>query len=88
MRTFNSDPTVPVPPSALEKAIGCAGGSPTAFARAIGVTPQRLFNWMRRGVPVEQVPLIVKACGGALSAHELRPDLPEVFPAPYNSGAR
>lgn len=85
MSSFNSPQVGPVPLSALEKAIGCTAGSPTAFARIIGVSPQRLFNWMRRGVPVKQVPLIVKACRGVLSAHELRPDLLEVFPAPISS---
>jgi hypothetical protein len=61
-----------------------AGKSPSQLARECGVSPQRFFNWRRRGVPVAQVRPLAKALLGALLPHELRPDLPEIFPAPEN----
>lgn len=64
-----------------------AGKSPSQLARECGVSPQRFFNWRRRGVPVAQVRSLSNALSGALLPHELRPDLPEVFPAPVCSGS-
>lgn len=69
------------PLEALSKAIEAAG-SPTELARAVGVTPQNIFNWKRRGIPPEKVPAVVRACGGVVQGYELRPDLPDLFPAP------
>lgn len=68
-------------PGAIDKAIKLAG-SPTELARLVGVTPQVVFNWKKRGVPAERVPAVVRATGGLVPAHELRPDLPELFPTP------
>ncbi|MCE4070134.1 MULTISPECIES: transcriptional regulator [Pseudomonas] len=65
----------------ISKAIKAAG-SPTELARLVGVSPQNIFNWKRRGIPPEKVPAVVRASGGAVLAHELRPDLPDLFPAP------
>ncbi|WP_224791276.1 helix-turn-helix domain-containing protein [Pseudomonas fluorescens] len=45
------------------------------------MSPQRFFNWRRRGIPVAQVRHLSKALSGALLPHQLRPDLPEIFPA-------
>jgi DNA-binding transcriptional regulator YdaS (Cro superfamily) len=59
-----------------------AGKSPSQLAEACGVSPQRLFNWRRRGVPPLQVPALSRALNSALLPHELRPDLPMLFPAP------
>lgn len=56
--------------------------TPTELAAEIGVSPQRLFNWKRRGVPPVHVRALVKALGGSILAHEIRPDLPELFPRP------
>jgi len=61
-----------------------AGKNPSQLARECEISPQRLFNWRRRGVPVAQVRPLAKALSGALLPHELRPDLPEIFPAPEN----
>ena len=66
---------------ALDKAIKAAG-SPTELAKRIGATPQNIFNWRKRGVPAERVPDVVDAVAGAVFAHELRPDLPRLFPVP------
>lgn len=59
-----------------------AGKSPSQIASECSVSPQRLFNWRRRGVPALQVNALSKALGGALMPHEIRPDLPGLFPVP------
>lgn len=69
------------PLDALNRAIRQAG-SPSELAKRVGVTPQNIFNWRKRGVPVERVPAVVRAIDGAVQAHELRPDLPDLFPPP------
>jgi DNA-binding transcriptional regulator YdaS (Cro superfamily) len=60
----------------LERAIH-AVGSQAALAKAIGVKPQHVWNWLNRDkrVPAEQVLAIEAATGGKVSRHELRPDL-------------
>lgn len=59
-----------------------AGKSPSQIAHECEISPQRLFNWRRRGVPVAQVRTLSKVLAGSLLPHQLRPDLPEIFPAP------
>lgn len=59
-----------------------AGKTPSQLAQECGVSPQRLFNWRRRGVPPLQVKQLSSALGMALLPHEIRPDLPALFPAP------
>jgi DNA-binding transcriptional regulator YdaS (Cro superfamily) len=56
----------------LREASRYAGG-PAKLAEAIGVSRQALYLWDK--VPAERVPAIVDATGGALSRHQLRPDL-------------
>lgn len=62
--------------SPLEKAID-AVGSQAELAKALGVKPQHVWNWLHRDdkVPAEQVLPIETATGGKVSRHELRPDL-------------
>jgi DNA-binding transcriptional regulator YdaS (Cro superfamily) len=62
--------------SPLEKAID-AVGSQAELAKALGVKPQHVWNWLHRDdkVPAEQVLPIENATGGKVSRHELRPDL-------------
>jgi DNA-binding transcriptional regulator YdaS (Cro superfamily) len=51
-------------------------GSQTALARAIGLVPQVVNNWHRRGnVPAEYCPLIERATDGAVRCEHLRPDV-------------
>ena len=57
---------------ALERAISAAGG-PAALARQLGVRPQAVSQWQR--VPAERVLDVVRAAEGAVSRHELRPDI-------------
>lgn len=60
----------------LEKAIDTTG-SQAALAKAIGVKPQHVWNWLHRDkqVPAEQVLPIEAATDGKVTRHELRPDL-------------
>lgn len=50
--------------------------SRAAFARAIGVRPQQLDNWLRRDKEIDPVycSLIERATEGAVSRRDLRPD--------------
>jgi DNA-binding transcriptional regulator YdaS (Cro superfamily) len=52
-------------------------GSQVAVARLVGVSPQAVSEIVRRGrrVPAEWCLPIQQATGGAVSAHDLRPDL-------------
>ncbi|WP_410478835.1 transcriptional regulator [Pseudomonas sp. zfem005] len=72
--------------TALEKAISAVGGG-RALAQALGISPMAISQWKRRGVPVERVPAVVRACNGLVRAHELRPDQPDLFPAPQQTQA-
>lgn len=76
----------------IDLAIG-AVGSLTELARRMGIDPQVIVNWRKRGVPVEQVPAVEVATiprdekdrpiSGArpkVLRHELRPDKPHLFP--------
>lgn len=62
--------------SPLERAIDIVG-SQAALAKALGVKPQHIWNWINRDkkVPAEQVLLIEAATRGEVKRHELRPDI-------------
>lgn len=45
----------------------------TAMAQRLGVSAQRLSNWMQRGVPIEQCAAIEAATGGAVRRWDMRP---------------
>ena len=64
--------------NALLNACEIAGGN-AALAEIIGATPQRLQNWLTRGVPADWVLPIYHAVKGRVSPHLLRPD---VYPDP------
>jgi len=70
-----------------------AVGSITELARRLGVLPQTIVNWRKRGIPVEQVPEVEAATiprdehdkpveGAEPRVHrsQLRPDMPKLFP--------
>ncbi len=50
-------------------------GSQAALARLIGVKPQAVTYWRRNAVPVERCRSIEAATNGAVTVHELRPDV-------------
>lgn len=72
--------------AALERAIEVVG-TQAALARAIGVKPQHIWNWLNRdeNVPAEQVLAIEAAAAGKVTRHDLRPDI--FGPAPSDRGA-
>ena len=57
---------------AIKSAISKAGGA-SALAVSLGVTPQVVTNWVKRGVPAERCPDIERLTG--VMCEELRPDV-------------
>ncbi|TBW37530.1 helix-turn-helix domain-containing protein [Azotobacter chroococcum] len=73
---------------ALEKALKHCGNNQSELARRCGVRQPHVWKWIKAGrVPAERVPAVVRATDGIVQAHELRPDLPELFPVPTDSVA-
>ncbi|WP_447593586.1 YdaS family helix-turn-helix protein [Aquipseudomonas campi] len=58
----------------LETAIAAVGSAKT-LAEKVGVTPMAITQWKTRGVPAHRVRSVVNACGGVVSAFDLRPDI-------------
>lgn len=58
----------------IERAVDAAG-SQAELAKALNVSPQRVWNWVNRDseIPAEQVLPIERATG--IPRHELRPDI-------------
>lgn len=51
-------------------------GTQAALAKAIGVVPQVVNNWQRRGnIPAEYCPAIERATAGQVKCEDLRPDV-------------
>ncbi|EAC1237282.1 helix-turn-helix domain-containing protein [Salmonella enterica subsp. enterica] len=59
-------------------------GSQSKLGRKLGYSQTSVYKWLNgmRKVPPEAVPKIVELTGGRVQAHELRPDLPQLFPPP------
>ena len=67
--------------NAIEKAARIAGNR-TALARLIGVTPQAVQQWVRRGAaPAKRCLAIESALNCGVTRFELRPDLFGTVPA-------
>lgn len=60
--------------SAFEKAIDLVG-SQSEMARRLGKKQGHVWKWRRDGVPAEYVIRVETATNGAVSRHELRPDI-------------
>jgi DNA-binding transcriptional regulator YdaS (Cro superfamily) len=58
--------------TAVARAAKIVGG-PTKLAKLLGIHRPALYGWHR--VPAERVLAIVKATGGKVTDHQLRPDL-------------
>lgn len=67
--------------TAIKRAISIVG-SQSKLAKACGKTQTSVWKWANNKAYVspELVPLIVEATNGAVKAHEIRPDLPKLFP--------
>lgn len=50
-------------------------GSQADLARLLEVLPQHITNWKKRGVPAERCIAIETATDGAVTRHDLRPDV-------------
>lgn len=61
--------------AALEAAIAAVGGKPGELARLLGVDPQVVTNWRKRGVPPGRVIAVEQAVRGAVTRYELRPEI-------------
>ena len=62
-------------PMNVKEAIRGLGGG-AAIARKLGVTQQRIHNWGVRGrVPAEFVIELERLSDGAVTRHDLRPDI-------------
>lgn len=48
------------PKQAFRKAVKVVGG-PSAMARALGYSPNRIGNWMKRGMPEDEALAVEKA---------------------------
>ncbi|MFG1172136.1 transcriptional regulator [Erwiniaceae bacterium CAU 1747] len=68
---------------AIDRAIKVVG-SQKKFADRVGVSQPNVWYWLhgKKRVSPEKVPAIVEATGGEVLAHQIRPDLPELFPHP------
>lgn len=69
---------------AVEKAIQIAGSQGKLSAALGGYAQSAIWKCLHNKlkVPPELVPEIVEITGGQVQGHELRPDLPKLFPPP------
>lgn len=66
----------------IQKALSIVG-SQRKLADACGVSQPAVHKWLNGGlVSPEKVNAIVNATEGRVGAHEVRPDLPHLFPHP------
>jgi DNA-binding transcriptional regulator YdaS (Cro superfamily) len=56
-------------------------------ARRLGITSQRLSNWLERGVPVEKCYALERALEGQVTRKDLRGDWREIWPELVEVGA-
>lgn len=72
--------------SAVEKAIAIAG-SQKELAIRCGKAQSTICDWLngKKQISPVHVPVLVRAIGVRIQAHEFRPDLPELFPHPDNN---
>lgn len=69
-------------PNSIEAAVAVAG-SQSELARRIGVRQGYVWRWLRANkVPAERVLAIEAATHGAVTRHDLRPDVFGPAPAP------
>ncbi|NWA25785.1 helix-turn-helix domain-containing protein [Pseudomonas gingeri] len=81
LRASNAIPSAPL--EALLRALKACDDNQSELARRCNVKQPHVWKWLKAGrVPTERVHAVVRASGGEVLAHELRPDLPDLFPAP------
>lgn len=62
------------PHDAFEAAVAAAGGQ-TKFGRLIGVSQQRVWNWLNQGKVLPADYVLAAEAGTGISRHMLRPDI-------------
>ena len=68
---------------ALLRALKVCGDNQSELARRCNVKQPHVWKWIKAGrVPTERVHAVSRATGGKVQPHELRPDLPDIFPSP------
>ena len=72
--------------SAIKQVVDDFSGGQAALARELGISPQAVSQWVRgrRPVPPRLAIRIESATGGAVSRHDLRPDI--FGPSPTQQG--
>lgn len=69
--------------AALLRVLEQCGNNQSELARRCNVKQPHVWKWLKAGrVPTERVHSVARASGGKVLPHELRPDLPDLFPAP------
>ena len=71
---------------AIKTAISIVG-SQKKLGEACGLSQQAVYKWLhgKSKVSPEHVNQVVDATGGAVKAHQIRPDLELLFPHPEDS---
>lgn len=89
MTTSRLEQTVPATGSisdgraALMRVLEVCGNNQSELARRCDVKQPHVWKWLKTGrVPTERVHSVARASEGQVLPHELRPDLPDLFPAP------
>ena len=69
--------------AALLQVLEVCGNNQSELARRCSVKQPHVWKWLKAGrVPTERVHAVSRASGGKVQPYELRPDLPDIFPAP------
>jgi len=69
--------------AALLRVLEICGNNQSELARRCCVKQPHVWKWIKAGrVPTERVHAVSRASGGKVQPHELRPDLPDIFPVP------
>jgi DNA-binding transcriptional regulator YdaS (Cro superfamily) len=60
--------------SVFDRIKACVG-TQSALAKRLGVSAYAVTKWKKNQIPAERVLDIERACNGAVTRHDLRPDL-------------
>jgi len=71
----------------IQKAVD-ACGSQRQLARRVGVTQQAINKWAKGRTPAERCHAVAAATEGAVTVHELRPDLFGPPPRPVSKSRK
>ncbi|RDS92564.1 transcriptional regulator [Pseudomonas fluorescens] len=74
--------------AALVRVLEVCGNNQSELARRCNVKQPHVWKWLKTGrVPTERVHSVARASEGKVQPHELRPDLPDLFPVPVFQAA-